>query len=217
VRYARSLANLLPHTASCLLTALPYALCISRVLRKHAVTVCAAHIFGTPHALYLAAVVTTAAGTFVVERVGRRTLLAVGGSVIAATMALLAVLLAAVPIGPALLPVALVLLCVNRVALTCTLQPLAATGRCTVRVQHVFMKVSYAARFNVKCMPRTCARCMPIFQQHVALQSSASLNTILATICCNACSSSAHGGAAAAVLLPAQCACWLDHCLLPHS
>uniref|UniRef100_A0A383VR92 Major facilitator superfamily (MFS) profile domain-containing protein n=1 Tax=Tetradesmus obliquus TaxID=3088 RepID=A0A383VR92_TETOB len=66
-------------------------------------------------------------GTFVVERVGRRTLLAVGGSVIAASMALLAVLLAAVPMGPALLPVALVLLCMNRVALTCTLQPLAAT------------------------------------------------------------------------------------------
>jgi hypothetical protein len=65
-----------------------------------------------------------------VERVGRRTLLAVGGSVIAATMALLAMLLAAVPMGPALLPVALVLLCVNRVALTCTLQPLAATGVC---------------------------------------------------------------------------------------
>lgn len=55
-------------------------------------------------------------------------LLVIGGSVIAATMALLAVLLAAVPTGPALLPVVLVLLCVNRVAMTCTLQPLAATG-----------------------------------------------------------------------------------------
>eukprot|EP00882_Tetradesmus_deserticola_P005801 GHRQ01006108.1.p3 GENE.GHRQ01006108.1~~GHRQ01006108.1.p3 ORF type:complete len:295 (+),score=146.36 GHRQ01006108.1:1382-2266(+) len=66
-------------------------------------------------------------GTFIVERVGRRTLLAVGGSVIAATMALLALLLAVVPMGPALMPVSLVLLCVNRVALTCTLQPLAAT------------------------------------------------------------------------------------------
>lgn len=79
-----------------------------------------------------------AAGTFVVERVGRRTLLAVGGSIIAASMALLAVLLAAVPMGPALLPVALVLLCVNRVALTCTLQPLAATGDegCQLPVMH---------------------------------------------------------------------------------
>jgi ferredoxin-NADP reductase len=73
--------------------------------------------------------VLPAAGTFVVERVGRRTLLVVGGSAIAATMA---VLLAAVPMGPALLPVALLLLCINRVVLTCTLQPLAATGTCHV-------------------------------------------------------------------------------------
>jgi hypothetical protein len=112
-------------------------------------TVCAAQCVGTPHALHVTAVVTTAAGTFVVERVGRSTLLAVGGSMIAATMAMLAVLLAAVPTGPALLPVALVLLCVNRVALTCTLQPLAATGRCTVHVQHVFAGVCSSAQCQV--------------------------------------------------------------------
>ncbi|KAI8473535.1 MAG: general substrate transporter [Monoraphidium minutum] len=76
--------------------------------------------------------------TFFVERVGRRTLLAAGGATVAATMAALAALLAvALPAGgtgagagapsPAVLPAALALLCINRIALSCTLQPLAAT------------------------------------------------------------------------------------------
>jgi hypothetical protein len=77
------------------------------------------------------------AGMFVVERVGRRMLLAVGGAFVAATMAVLAILLALYmpdsagtdgTAGGALLPAVLVLLCINRIALTCTLQPLAATG-----------------------------------------------------------------------------------------
>jgi len=75
----------------------------------------------------------------VVERVGRRTLLAIGGMTVAATMAALAVLLAVhLPTTSAaaggsdnsrvVLPIALTLLCLHRVALSCTLQPLAATG-----------------------------------------------------------------------------------------
>lgn len=74
--------------------------------------------------------------TFVVERVGRRTLLAAGGATIAASLAALAALLAvhlpaaagAPPPPASVLPAALALLCINRVALSCTLQPLAATG-----------------------------------------------------------------------------------------
>jgi hypothetical protein len=80
------------------------------------------------------------AGTFLVERVGRRTLLAAGGAVIVTTLTILTALLASQPTAAqasgtsataspsVLLTVALVLLCLNRVALTCTLQPLAATG-----------------------------------------------------------------------------------------
>lgn len=63
------------------------------------------------------------------EKVRRRTLLAWGGTTVAGSMAALAVLLAVAPADSVLvLAVALALLCVNRVALTCTLQPLAATG-----------------------------------------------------------------------------------------
>ncbi|KAF8058939.1 STP5 [Scenedesmus sp. PABB004] len=82
-------------------------------------------------ALGLAAALT---GSFFVEKVRRRTLLAAGGATVAGSMAALAVLLAAAPprgsgggSSDAVLVAALVLLCVNRVTLTCTLQPLAAT------------------------------------------------------------------------------------------
>ena len=73
------------------------------------------------------------------EHVGRRTLLAAGGATIACSMGALAALLAVHAPGTdagggaaaqpqAVLPVAVALLCINRVALSCTLQPLAATG-----------------------------------------------------------------------------------------
>lgn len=76
---------------------------------------------------------------------GRRTLLALGGSTVAASMAALGLLLAASPAGATspvfpqavLLPVVLVLLCINRVALACTLQPLAVTGACVMSAGQV--------------------------------------------------------------------------------
>lgn len=83
---------------------------------------------------------------FVVERVGRRTLLAVGGGMIVASLAGLVALVASLPeartggqaagTSSVLLPVAVALLCINRVTLTCTLQPLAAAG------EHVALRLS---------------------------------------------------------------------------
>lgn len=79
--------------------------------------------------------VTAVIASLFVDRIGRRTLLAIGGSIIVASLATLAVLLAvylpgtvAAPPPPAgLLPVVVALMCVNRAALSCTLQPLAVT------------------------------------------------------------------------------------------
>ncbi len=97
---------------------------------------------------------------FFVERIGRRTLLATGGGVIVASLAALAALVASLPpaaaaaaAGPVgqdaaasnavLLPAALVLLCVNRVALTCTLQPLAAAGKHWFAVSYYVLLVLF--------------------------------------------------------------------------
>lgn len=73
--------------------------------------------------------------TVFVDRLGRRLLLAVGSTLIVSTLTVLTVLLAVYLPGtagastppPALLPLIVTLLCVNRAALSCTLQPLAVT------------------------------------------------------------------------------------------